>query len=1078
MFAIRTMLVLCLILVGSRVSVGQLADPWQTEYQGEQATGKHVIGLWQFNEDQPGADLSGNKHTAKIDGATIVGDGKFGGGLQSDRGFPIVDKRHAALVQDADALSPPGAFTIELWLRPGKLLADYGEAFLLDKKYVSHDDYQMILGAPSASGSRRLRMSLGFGDRSLIWYANEAKWEADTWYHVAFTYDGAGRGQFFRDGQSFGDTTRPGVFGIHPGRLQLSIGDRVGSNFRGFPGTIDQVRLSNGVREFRPIQITPIGLERQVFVRMEQVKPWQFQVQNLTNAVLENVTASVSIGSVSTQTLNWPQLTAGEKKLIEVPLETSLRPDSYDVTVALQVPSREYSSHETFPLTIVARERPHRMPVVMWGINSVESFLAEIDRLKEIGFTHCLGLRVDYNAIWEAGKPVAPAPEEQMVANRAMLDEALKHDLGIVGSFSPGRWYFDRLPKDDTRGITEQLPELLTFCRNVGESIAQAWGSHPAFDAALIHTEVRDSVQMQVTDSLKAAYNEATGGQIPPEAKSKGGVDYTKLPNFPANRIIADENPIYRFYQWYWRNGDGWNQMHSAVNEGLKSGTKKDFWTFFDPAVRVPSIYGSGGNVDVISQWTYSYPDPIRIGLATDELLAMAGGSTAPQQVMKMTQIIWYRSQTAPAPEGARPEDWGSSPWEDTDPDAAFITISPMHLREAFWSKIARPIQGIMYHGWQSLVPVPGEGGYRFTHNETQHELARLVKEIVEPLGPMLRQVPAAKSDVAFLESFASQMFARRGTYGWGRGWGADAYLALRYAQLQPDIVYDETIVQKGLDQYKVLVMCDCDVITSGMLAEIQEFQKRGGIVIGDERLTPAVKADILLPVYLRTRKAQEDKAALLTLAAELREKLDSKYQRHVDSSNPDAIAYRRQAGAADYIFAINDHREYGEYVGHHKLVMENGLPTDTTFTIRRPGATVYDLVEHRQIPVTATETGVAVPLHLSPGGGAMLLVTNQPIASVKAQHAEEVQRGQPLPVKIQVLDAQGKPLDAVVPLDIRINDPDGREAEYSGSYGAANGQLELKLDIARNDTPGLWEIEVQDLASGLRGKSYFRVGK
>ena len=42
------------------------------------------------------------------------------------------------------------------------------------------------------------------------------------------------------------------------------------------------------------------------------------------------------------------------------------------------------------------------------------------------------------------------------------------------------------------------------------------------------------------------------------------------------------------------------------------------------PAVRCPSKWGSGGNVDFLSQWTYSYPDPVRIGLCTDELFEMA----------------------------------------------------------------------------------------------------------------------------------------------------------------------------------------------------------------------------------------------------------------------------------------------------------------------------------------------------------------------------------------------------------------------------------------------------------------------
>ena len=61
------------------------------------------------------------------------------------------------------------------------------------------------------------------------------------------------------------------------------------------------------------------------------------------------------------------------------------------------------------------------------------------------------------------------------------------------------------------------------------------------------------------------------------------------------------------------------------------------WWTFFDPAVRVPSLWGSGGGVDVISQWTSS--QPIKIGQATDELFAMAAGRPG-QRVMKMTQVI------------------------------------------------------------------------------------------------------------------------------------------------------------------------------------------------------------------------------------------------------------------------------------------------------------------------------------------------------------------------------------------------------------------------------------------------------
>ncbi len=92
----------------------------------------------------------------------------------------------------------------------------------------------------------------------------------------------------------------------------------------------------------------------------------------------------------------------------------------------------------------------------------------------------------------------------------------------------------------------------------------------------------------------------------------------------------------------------------------------------------------------------------------------MAAGAGRPQQVMKMTQIIWYRSQTAPEPKTPAAALPYQARWELEQPDAPFITIAPMHLREAFWTKIARPIRGIMYHGWQSLVPCDAPGGYRY----------------------------------------------------------------------------------------------------------------------------------------------------------------------------------------------------------------------------------------------------------------------------------------------------------------------------------------------------------------------------
>ena len=135
----------------------------------------------------------------------------------------------------------------EMWIQPKPELASYAEAFLLDKKYIAHTDYQLLLSAADKGGQRWLFTRLGFGVDSKNYASGPARCETGVWYHVAFTYDGAGAGRFYRDGVALGGANRPSRSGIAPGSHPLSIGGRLGSLYHGLPGFIAQVRLSRGV---------------------------------------------------------------------------------------------------------------------------------------------------------------------------------------------------------------------------------------------------------------------------------------------------------------------------------------------------------------------------------------------------------------------------------------------------------------------------------------------------------------------------------------------------------------------------------------------------------------------------------------------------------------------------------------------------------------------------------------------------------------------------------------------------------------------------------------------------------------
>jgi len=277
-------------------------------------------------------------------------------------------------------------------------------------------------------------------------------------------------------------------------------------------------------------------------------------------------------------------------------------------------------------------------------------------------------------------------------------------------------------------------------------------------------------------------------------------------------------------------------------------------------------------------------------------------------------------------------------------------------------------------------------------------------------------QVPDRPSDVAFLESFAAQMFARRGTYGWNAGWAGDVYLVLMYAQLQPEILYDETIVQRGLDGFKVLVMVDCDVLTATVVKKIQAFQRKGGIIIGDERLCPAIQPDLLLQSFERPKKADEARKLLQETAAKLRQQLDARYHRYGESTNPDVIVRFRRYGSTDYLFAVNDRREFGSYVGHHGLVMENGLPSDTRLVVRRPTGFVYDLVRSRPVKATPTKSSLEIEDHFGPCEGRVHMITDRAIAGVRVDAPPSARLGETVRLKIAVVDEQEKAIDAIVP--------------------------------------------------------------
>ena len=964
-----------------------------------------------------------------------------------------------------------GAFSVEAVFRTGSISGDREISLcIFDNKY-SFGHYG---GREEYSGGFNLALrarwnieyrpsaTFGFGKKSCEITGDTVFLEPGGTHTLKMFFSGVGNVFFQIDGKDAGS----GIvdFGsMAKARHPACIGDRTGSMFRPFGNGILKITLYEERTVSFRANLKP-GY-RTVFERGEKNAFLHYTLYNNSGTDQANLKLILRNAGETEETII-PDLKKGACAEGKIELDTRLLPGTYAVeTRFVQTDGSEVDAGTLN--YVIAPAFGDFLPLALSGA-------ATLDEACEFGFTHL------YSAprLTETGG----FSEKMKIERIELLDRMLKRGLYQV----PYTNFFQSVSKENKRflrlnrqgmpypnqPLEVSNPELIEEARTATEQCVRAIGEHPALDLININSEVRDSMQPAFGGAEEGNFKKYAGYPIPPSVKLKYPDSYRSNPAFSWDHVLSENDKELTYYRWLWKDGDGWNSIHSLSSDIMHRHMPHHHTTFFAPAVRTVPCWGSGGRVDALCQWTYTNPDPIKINQATDELQAMADEHDKP--IITATQIIWRRSQVAPI--GSRPDNMPE--WADREPKAQYITIPPDCLREALWCDISHRLEGLLFHGSGSFFPhQPWSKSYRYTNGETRYVFKDMAFSVLKPLGPVIKRIPERLPEVAILESATASLYApEHMTSGWSNKWVADLHLALQWAHIQPSVIYEEHLLTgKKMENVKVILLPGCEVLSENVLNKLLELQKQGVILIGDEFLLPALMPDYRVTSVQRTADPVKSKAELQKLGREIADVLKEHYDSPVGASDPDIVLRRRGNDEADYLFVINDKRTFGDYLGPWKLVMEKGLPVSGTVTVGHPVKAMYDLVRHTAVEFKSTEKGITFPVELAPGDGKMLLLLDQRIASLDLQVPDQaLARKEPFTLTCSALDEAGSEIRAILPMEVRITDAKGTVLPGSGFYAAENGRLVINEILAPNMSPGKVTVTVKDLASGLEVQKTF----
>ena len=552
---------------------------------------------------------------------------------------------------------------------------------------------------------------------------------------------------------------------------------------------------------------------------------------------------------------------------------------------------------------------------------------------------------------------------------------------------------YPRTNRDGTKNdkvMDPNAPGSLDELRRSAEHYAKVFRQFKCKVGVMPSTEERMNTRPSFSSWNNEAYKRATGLDVPPEADGREAPHWSKLSGIPADRVVPEDHPVLSYYRWFWKEGDGFERGYQVFLDAFRRELGYTPVSYYDPVIRVPPLWGSGGNVTHNDHWTMCVPFPYQVSYSISEQNAFAKGCPG-QGVVTIIQGILDSKQFAPT------NDLPANPpaWRMEHPDAWYVTPPPDMVNEELWSAVSRKVDGIGVHGWCSVWTNGAAFNYTrnyyvYTTPDTRRVFEDFFRTVAVPLGPLLRAVPERAPEVAVLHAYSAEILSGRAPWDWlfpSRNYG---YMA-EAANLAPVSLFEEEIARDGIpESVKVILAPKLEVVTPKTAAALKAFRARGGKLVADGKLAPALTADAQLPEKIVQSWDAKDmrngvrlegiwQGSVRELAATCRPWTSH----YVDVDREKILVRARTAGDADYVFAINDLRGYGDYFGPWKRILDKGLPNACTVTVRRAAGAVYDLVRHTPVPFEVKDGVTTIPVSFQTSDGRLYLVVSKPLGKL-----------------------------------------------------------------------------------------------